>query len=166
MHDQSFCQYGFISWFYHVLMCTCLLSAFVPGKEALCYPCLYEYRRYDLYVDGELVSFTVLCCSWYDMRSNLVEDCSERNPKQIIASWTVASLLYNGVNLLPIWFFWETYYSFAKSSGMDQSYIDSYISYYKTPGRTGSGSVLSRAIGKKDKETVFLWLHFFEMRNV
>ena len=45
-----------------------------------------------------------------------------------------ASLLYNGINLLPIWFFWETYYSFAKSSGMDQSYIDSYISYYKTPG--------------------------------
>lgn len=96
----------------------------------------------------------------------LWKDCSERNPKQIIASWTVASLLYNGVNLLPIWFFWETYYSFAKSSGMDQSYIDSYISYYKTPGWTGSGSVLSRAIGKKDKETVFLWLHFFEMRNV
>ena len=91
----------------------------------------------------------------------LWKDCSERNPKQIIASWTVASLLYNGVNLLPIWFFWETYYSFAKSSGMDQSYIDSYISYYKTPGWTGSGSVLSRAIGKKDKETVFLWLHFF-----
>lgn len=74
----------------------------------------------------------------------LWKDCSERNPKQIIASWTVASLLYNGVNLLPIWFFWETY-----------------ISYYKTPGWTGSGSVLSRAIGKKDKETVFLWLHFF-----
>ena len=45
----------------------------------------------------------------------LWKDCSERNPKQIIASWTVASLLYNGVNLLPIWFFWETYYSFAKN---------------------------------------------------
>ena len=59
--------------FYHVLMCTCLLSAFVSGKEALCQPCLYEYRRYDLSVDGELVSFTVLCCNWYDMRSNLVE---------------------------------------------------------------------------------------------
>lgn len=64
----------------------------------------------------------------------LWKNCSERNPKQIIAAWTVASLLYNGVNLLPIWFFWETYYSFAKSSGMDQNYIDSYISYYKTPG--------------------------------
>lgn len=64
----------------------------------------------------------------------LWKDCFKRNSKQIIASWTVASILYNGVNLLPIWFFWETYYNFAKSSGMDQSYIDSYISYYKSPG--------------------------------
>ncbi len=64
----------------------------------------------------------------------LWKDCSERHPKQIIAAWTFVSLLYNGVNLLPIWFFWKTYYSFAKSSGMDQSYINSYIGYYKTPG--------------------------------
>ena len=41
------------------------------------------------------------------------------------AAWTAASLLYNGVNLLPIWFFWDTYYDFALASGMEQSYIDS-----------------------------------------
>jgi len=64
----------------------------------------------------------------------LWKDCSERNPKQITVAWVISSLLYNGVNLLPIWFFWETYYSFAKNSGMDQNYIDSYIHYYKTPG--------------------------------
>ena len=63
----------------------------------------------------------------------LWKDCSERNPKQIMAAWTVSSLLYNGINLLPIWFFWETYYSFAKSSGMEESYINSYVHYFKTP---------------------------------
>ena len=29
--------------------------------------------------------------------------------KKLTAAWTVSSLLYNGVNLLPIWFFWDTY---------------------------------------------------------
>lgn len=58
---------------------------------------------------------------------------SEKSDLKITASWTVASLLYNGVNLLPIWFFWETYYEFARSSGMDQSYIDSYVRYYTDP---------------------------------
>ena len=48
--------------------------------------------------------------------------------------WTAASLLYNGVNLLPIWFFWDTYYDFALASGMEQSYIDSYVRYYTSPG--------------------------------
>ena len=47
------------------------------------------------------------------------------DPKRMTAAWTVASLLYNGVNLLPIWFFWDTYYDFALASGMEQSYIDS-----------------------------------------
>ena len=46
----------------------------------------------------------------------------------------MASLLYNGVNLLPIWFFWDTYYDFAISSGMEQSYIDSYVHYYTAAG--------------------------------
>ena len=30
------------------------------------------------------------------------------DPKRMTAAWTTASLLYNGVNLLPIWFFWDT----------------------------------------------------------
>ena len=49
-------------------------------------------------------------------------------------AWTLSSLLYNGVNLLPVWFFWEAGYSFAKSSGMDKNYINSYVYYYKTSG--------------------------------
>jgi len=54
--------------------------------------------------------------------------------KKMTVAWTISSLLYNGVNLLPIWFFWDTYYSFAISSGMEQSYIDAYVRYYTTPG--------------------------------
>ena len=42
--------------------------------------------------------------------------------------------VYNGGNLLPLLFFWDTFYAFAVASGMDQSYIDSYIQYYTSPG--------------------------------
>lgn len=55
------------------------------------------------------------------------------NPGKIIASWTIISLLYHGVNLLPIWFFWDTFYRFAMESGMKQEQIDSYIYYYTAP---------------------------------
>lgn len=54
--------------------------------------------------------------------------------KKITVAWTVSSLLYNGVNLLPLWFFWDTYEAFAISSGMEQSYIDSFVRYYSSPG--------------------------------
>lgn len=54
--------------------------------------------------------------------------------KKMTAAWTIASLLYNGVNLLPLWFFWDTYEEFAVSSGMEQSYIDSFVRYYSSPG--------------------------------
>ena len=64
----------------------------------------------------------------------LWKEVSFEKSKRLIVSWTVASLLYNGVNLLPVLFFWDTYYSFAKESGMEQSYIDSYVHYYTTPG--------------------------------
>ena len=86
----------------------------------------------------------------------LWKESSLRKPKQVILSWTVASLLYNGVNLLPIWFFWDTYYDFAVKSGMEQSYIDSYVYYYTVPGwiifilifTTGMG-LLGSCIGNK-----------------
>lgn len=59
---------------------------------------------------------------------------SHENPKRLTVAFTLLSLLYNGVNLLPIWFFWDSYYSFAVSSGMEQSYIEAYTRYYTTPG--------------------------------
>ena len=64
----------------------------------------------------------------------LWKEGSCQKPKRLTAVWTAASLLYNGVNLLPIWFFWDTYYDFALASGMEQSYIDSYVRYYTSPG--------------------------------
>lgn len=57
-----------------------------------------------------------------------------KSKKKMTAAWTIASLLYNGVNLLPLWFFWDTYEEFAVSSGMEQSYIDSFVRYYSSPG--------------------------------
>lgn len=63
----------------------------------------------------------------------LWKNVHDRQKKQIVTSWTTASFLYNGVNLLPIWFFWTTYYDFAVQSGMEQSYIDSYRYYFTEP---------------------------------
>lgn len=54
--------------------------------------------------------------------------------RKMTAAWTASSFLYNGVNLLPLWFFWDTYEAFAVSSGMEQSYIDSFVQYYSSPG--------------------------------
>lgn len=79
-----------------------------------------------------------------------------RQPGRLSAAWTLASLLYNGVNLLPIWFFWDTYYRFAVSSGMSRDYIQSYVYYYTAPGwlavilifTTGAG-FLGTLIGKR-----------------
>lgn len=58
---------------------------------------------------------------------------SYRNRNRLTATWTVASLLYNGTNLLPLWFFWDTFYNFTLSSGMDAGYIESYVHYYTDP---------------------------------
>lgn len=54
--------------------------------------------------------------------------------KKLTAAWSVSSLLYNGVNLLPLWFFWDTYYDFAIASGMEPSYVESFVHYYTSPG--------------------------------
>lgn len=64
----------------------------------------------------------------------LWKKASYASPWRLTAAWTAASLLYNGVNLLPIWFFWDTYYDFAVASGMEEGYIDAYVQYYTTPG--------------------------------
>jgi energy-coupling factor transport system substrate-specific component len=50
--------------------------------------------------------------------------------KKITAAWTCYSALYIGVNLLPLWIFWDTYEQFALSSGMSPEYIASYVDYY------------------------------------
>ena len=67
--------------------------------------------------------------------------------KKITAAWTVSSLLYNGVNLLPLWFFWDTSEAFAISSGMDQSSIDSFVRYYSSAGWLAFIVVFTTACG-------------------
>ena len=76
-------------------------------------------------VRKHFVTLTYECILW--------KDVSLRKAKQVTASWTVASLMYNGINLFPIWFFWDTYYDFALKSGMERSYINSYVHYYTNP---------------------------------
>ncbi|MED9958173.1 MAG: MptD family putative ECF transporter S component [Christensenellales bacterium] len=51
------------------------------------------------------------------------------------------------MNLLPIWFFWDTYSEFALASGMEQSYIDSYVRYYSSPGWVAFILVFATACG-------------------
>lgn len=58
---------------------------------------------------------------------------SDEEPSRLTLAWTAASLLYNGTNLLPIWFFWDTYYEFALSSGMKTEYVEEYVKYYTSP---------------------------------
>ena len=64
----------------------------------------------------------------------LWKQASYQNPRRLTVAWTVSSLLFNGTNVLPIWFFWKTYYAFAVSSGMKQEYIDAYLRYFTVPG--------------------------------
>ena len=64
----------------------------------------------------------------------LWKQASYQNPRRLTVAWTVSSLLFNGTNVLPIWFFWKTYYAFAISSGMKQEYIDAYLRYFTVPG--------------------------------
>ena len=59
---------------------------------------------------------------------------SYRNAKRLTFTWSMVSLFYIVSNLLPLWFFWDTFYAFAVASGMDQSYIESYLQYYTSPG--------------------------------
>lgn len=56
-----------------------------------------------------------------------------QRPWRIVAAWAAISLLYHGANLLPIWFFWDTFFRFAMESGMEKAYVDTYVRYYTEP---------------------------------
>ena len=55
------------------------------------------------------------------------------SPGRLTVAWTTVSLLANGINFLPLWFFWDSYYSLALASGMEQGYIDTFVQYYTSP---------------------------------
>ncbi len=50
--------------------------------------------------------------------------------KKLSIAWVVASLLQNGVNILPIVLFWNTWENFARQSGMSDAYIKAYAHYF------------------------------------
>ena len=58
----------------------------------------------------------------------------------------MVSLFYNGGNLLPLLFFWDTFYAFAVASGMDQSYIDT-VSYTHLESSSGNFGISLAMIG-------------------
>jgi energy-coupling factor transport system substrate-specific component len=63
----------------------------------------------------------------------LWKEGSYQNYRKISAAWIVQSVLYTGVNLLPLWFFWEDFEKNVLASGMSQDYIESYAGYYSQP---------------------------------
>ena len=63
----------------------------------------------------------------------LWKEGSYQSYRKISAAWALQSVLYTGVNLLPIWFFWEDFEKNVLASGMPQDYIDSYTAYYSQP---------------------------------
>ncbi|MDR0669693.1 MAG: MptD family putative ECF transporter S component [Treponema sp.] len=63
----------------------------------------------------------------------LWKEGSYQNYRKISTAWILQGGLYTGINLLPLWFFWEDFEKNVLSSGMSQDYIDSYVNYYSRP---------------------------------
>jgi energy-coupling factor transport system substrate-specific component len=63
----------------------------------------------------------------------LWKEGSYQNHRKISAAWMLQGLLYTGINLLPLWFFWDDFEKNVLASGMSQDYIDSYVGYYSQP---------------------------------
>lgn len=98
---------------------------------------------------------------WYLLVGLLCEVILWRqNRAKIIAACTVNGFLHQGANMLPVVFFWDTYYDFAVASGQDPSYIGDYLHYYTHPGwlifvllltllcAFGGGLIGSKLVGK------------------
>ncbi|MDR1230468.1 MAG: MptD family putative ECF transporter S component [Spirochaetaceae bacterium] len=60
----------------------------------------------------------------------LWKEGSSQKYGKITAAWSLYSVLYTGVNLLPLWFFWDDFKKNVLASGMRQDYMESYMNYY------------------------------------
>ena len=128
VHGKPFCQYDIISRFFSIY----LLMVQRVGKQGVSF----------IYMTLLGIIFLIMG-NWYLLPYYIVigliceailwKHGAYQNPRRLTAAWTVSSLLFNGTNLLPIWFFWDAYYAFAVSSGMSQEYIDSYVRYFTVP---------------------------------
>jgi energy-coupling factor transport system substrate-specific component len=63
----------------------------------------------------------------------LLKKGSCQNYGKITAAWSLYSVMFTGVNLFPLWFFWDDFEKTVLASGMQQEYIDSYVNYYSNP---------------------------------
>ena len=55
------------------------------------------------------------------------------NFKKVSLAWIVQSVLYIGVNLMSVLFFWDDYLMTAESQGMSIDYANAYSTYYTQP---------------------------------
>lgn len=55
------------------------------------------------------------------------------NFKKVTLAWIVQSVLYIGVNLMSVLFFWDDYLVTAESQGMSIDYVNTYATYYTQP---------------------------------
>ncbi len=60
----------------------------------------------------------------------LLKEGSFNDSKKLSMAWITASLLQNGVNILPIVLFWNAWENFARQSGMSDEYIKAYAHYF------------------------------------
>lgn len=67
------------------------------------------------------------------MEAILWKKGSYDSQKRISIAWVVYSFLYLGINMLPLWFFWDEFESKAIASGMTPEYIASFLNYYSDP---------------------------------
>ncbi|MDR0388077.1 MAG: MptD family putative ECF transporter S component [Treponema sp.] len=63
----------------------------------------------------------------------LWKEGSYQSCRKISAAWMLQGVLYTGINLLPLWFFWEDFEKNVLASGMPRDYIESYVGYYSRP---------------------------------
>lgn len=63
----------------------------------------------------------------------LWKENSSLNFKKVSLAWVVQSVLYIGVNLMSVLFFWDDYLETAQSQGMTIEYVNNYATYYQSP---------------------------------
>ncbi len=73
----------------------------------------------------------------------LWKENSSLNFKKVSLAWVVQSVLYIGVNLMSVLFFWDDYLVTAESQGMSLDYVNAYATYYTNPIWLGANVLIT-----------------------